>query len=64
MARVMIDCRKLPSDVVCTLTVAGTEEEVLAVSAAHAVAVHGEVDGPELQDMLRGALEPAEPAMA
>jgi len=60
----MIDCRKLPSDVGCTLTVAGTEEEVLPVSTAHAVAVHGEVDGPELQEMLRSAMEPAEAAMA
>jgi len=64
MARVMIDCRKVPSDVGCTLTVAGTAEEVLSVSTAHAIAVHGEVDGPELQELLRGALEPAELSMA
>jgi len=60
----MIDCRKVPSEIGCTLTVAGTEEEVLAVSTAHAIAVHGEVDGPELQEMLRSALEPAEMSLA
>ena len=64
MSRVMIDCRKVPSEIGCTLTVAGTEEEVLAVSTAHAIAVHGEVDGPELQEMLRSALEPAEMSLA
>ncbi|MBP2414515.1 hypothetical protein JOF48_003314 [Arthrobacter stackebrandtii] len=64
MSRVMIDCRKVPSDIGCTLTVAGTEEEVLTVSTAHAIATHGEVDGPELQEMLRSALEPAEMSLA
>lgn len=64
MSRVMIDCRKVPSEVGCTLTVAGTEDEVMTVSTAHAITVHGEADGPELQALLRGSLEPAEPSMA
>jgi len=64
VARVMIDCRKVPSDIGCTLTIAGTEEEVLDAAAAHAVARHGHEDTPELREMLRQGLESAEPALA
>jgi len=64
MARKMIDCRKVPSDIGCTLTIAGTEEEVLDAATAHAVAAHGHEDTPELRDMLRAGLETAEPALA
>jgi hypothetical protein len=64
MARYMIDCRKVPSENGCTLTIAGTEEEVLDAAAAHAVAQHGHEATPELRETLRGALEPAEPSLA
>ncbi|HEV7727260.1 MAG: hypothetical protein JWQ26_2085 [Modestobacter sp.] len=64
MARKMIDCRKVPSDNNCTLTIAGQEEEVLDAATAHAVAKHGHDDTPELREMLRGGLTDAEPAMA
>jgi predicted small metal-binding protein len=64
MTRYMIDCRKVPSENNCTLTIAGTEDEVLAAAAEHAVAAHGHDGTPELRDMLRGALEPAEPSLA
>ena len=64
MARKMIDCRKVPSETNCTLTIAGTEDEVLDAAAAHAVAMHGHEDTPDLREMLRGSLEPAEPALA
>jgi predicted small metal-binding protein len=64
MARKMIDCRQVPSDIHCTLTIAGQEEEVLDAATAHAVAKHGHPDTPELREMLRGALADAEPAMA
>ncbi|MCW2509743.1 MAG: hypothetical protein JWR28_1143 [Modestobacter sp.] len=64
MARKMIDCRKVPSDNNCTLTIAGQEEEVLDAATAHAVAKHGHEDTPELREMLRGGLTDAEPAMA
>ena len=63
MTRKMIDCRKVPSEIGCTLTIAGTEEEVLDAAAAHAVAKHGHEDTPELRDMLRAGLETAEPAL-
>ncbi len=64
MGRKMIDCRKVPSEISCTLTIAGTEEEVLDAAVAHAVARHGHADTPELREMLRNGLEAAEPALA
>ena len=63
MARKMIDCRKVPNEVGCTLTIAGQEQEVLEAAAVHAVAVHGHADTPELRNMIRSGLEDAEPAM-
>jgi predicted small metal-binding protein len=63
MARKMIDCRKVPNEVGCTLTIAGEEPEVMEAAAAHAVAVHGHEDTPELRDMIRSGLEEAEPAL-
>ena len=63
MARKMIDCRKVPNEIGCTLTIAGNEEEVLDAAAAHAVDKHGHQDTPELREMLRGGLETAEPSM-
>jgi hypothetical protein len=57
MDRKMIDCRKVPSENNCSLSIAGTEDEVLDAAAAHAVAKHGHQDTPELRDMLRGGLE-------
>jgi predicted small metal-binding protein len=64
MARKMIDCRKTPSESGCTLTIAGEEEEVLDAATAHAVTTHGHSETPELREMLRGSLEPAESALA
>ncbi len=64
MGRKMIDCRAVPNDVGCTLTIAGTEDEVLETAAAHAVAVHGHADSPELREMLRAGLQDAEPSLA
>jgi hypothetical protein len=64
MARKMIDCRAVPNDIGCTLTIAGTEDEVLDAATAHAVAKHGHEDTPELREMLRAGLVPAEPALA
>jgi predicted small metal-binding protein len=64
MARKMIDCRKVPNEIGCTLTIAGQEDEVLEAAVAHAVARHGHQDTPELRDMIRTGLEDAEPALA
>jgi predicted small metal-binding protein len=64
MARKMVDCRSMPSEINCTLTIAGEEQEVLDAATAHAVAKHGHDDTPELREQLRGSLQDAEPAMA
>ncbi len=56
MARKMIDCRMFPSESNCSLTITGTEEEVLKAAREHAVSSHGHADGPELVAALRGAL--------
>jgi hypothetical protein len=60
--RKMIDCRRMPSERNCSLTIAGTEEEVLAVAVRHAVEEHGHPNTPELREQLRQGLidEPAE----
>jgi predicted small metal-binding protein len=64
MARKMVDCRKVPSEIGCTLTIAGREDEVLEAAVTHAVAQHGDEDTPELRDMIRSSMEDAEPAHA
>ena len=64
MARKMLDCRKMPSENNCSLTIAGTEDEVLDAATAHAIARHGHEDTPDLREMLRSGLTDAEPAMA
>jgi predicted small metal-binding protein len=64
MSRKMIDCRAVPSEIGCTLAIAGQEAEVLDAAVAHAIAKHGHADTPDLREMLRGALVDAEPALA
>ena len=64
MPRKMLDCRSVPSENHCTLTIAGTEDEVLDVAVAHAVSAHGHQNSPELREMLRQGLTDAEPALA
>jgi uncharacterized protein DUF1059 len=64
MARMMIDCRQLPSDLNCTLTIAGEADDVLDAAVLHAVDKHGHANTPELREQLRGVLQDAEPAMA
>lgn len=55
----VMDCGKVPSDTGCTLVLTGRESEVLDAAVAHAVAVHGHEDTPELHATLRGLLEDA-----
>jgi len=64
MPRQLLDCRQVPSESGCTLTLAGEEDEVLDAGAAHAVAVHGHTDGDELRAGLRAALRDAPDATA
>jgi hypothetical protein len=55
--RKVADCRQFPSDNDCSLTIAGTEDEVLAAATQHAVSAHGHADTPELREQVRGMLK-------
>jgi hypothetical protein len=57
MTRKVADCRDFPSETACTLTISGTEMEVLQAAAEHAVSTHGHVDGPELRAQIRAMLK-------
>jgi uncharacterized protein DUF1059 len=54
--RKVADCRRFPSENNCSLTITGTEDEVLTVAVRHAVLDHGHTDTPELREQLRGML--------
>ena len=60
MGRMMADCRRWPSDINCSLTIIGEEDEVVEAASQHAVSAHGHEDTPELREQTRGFLEPAE----
>jgi hypothetical protein len=64
MSRKMVDCRKVPSDINCTLAIAGTEDEVLDAAVAHAVSKHGHEDTPELRQLIASGMEDVAPALA
>jgi hypothetical protein len=58
MSRMTIDCRSVPSESGCSLSMSGEEDEVMRAATAHAVDVHGHTDGEELQAALRASLVP------
>jgi len=55
--RKVADCRQYPSEKNCTLTIAGTEEEVLTVAVRHAIQEHGHEDTPELRKQIQALLK-------
>ncbi len=55
--RKVADCRQFPSEKNCTLTIAGTEEEVMTVAVWHAVQSHGHKDTSELRQQIRSMLK-------
>jgi predicted small metal-binding protein len=55
-ARKIVDCREFPSESQCSLTIAGTEAEVLKAATEHAVSSHGHTAGPDLVNALRSSL--------
>jgi len=59
MTRKTADCRGLPSESGCTLTISGEEDEVVRAAAIHAADVHGHTDGPELREQIRSMLTDA-----
>ncbi len=60
MARVMADCRRWPSDINCSLTIIGEEDEVVQAAAEHASSAHGHEDSQEMREQIRQFLEPAD----
>ena len=57
MTRKVADCREMPSESGCTLTISGEEDEVVRAAAEHAVSVHGHEDSAELRGMIREGLK-------
>jgi hypothetical protein len=55
--RKVIDCRRFPSDKACTITISGTEDEVLDLAVLHATTVHGHANTPELREQIRTMLQ-------
>ncbi|MDX2919870.1 MULTISPECIES: DUF1059 domain-containing protein [Streptomyces] len=60
MTRKTADCRNYPSEMNCTLTLTGEEDEVVRAASEHAASVHGHEDGPVLREQIRGMLEDAD----
>jgi hypothetical protein len=56
--RMVADCREMPSEKNCSLTIVGTEAEVIAVAMRHAVEEHGHANSPALRDEIRKHLRP------
>ena len=56
MTRKVADCRLMPSEKGCSLTITGTEDEVMRVAVWHAVNDHGHKDTPELREQIKGML--------
>lgn len=54
--RKVADCRLFPSESHCSLTITGTEEEVVRAAAEHSVSVHGHEDTPQLREEIRAML--------
>ena len=57
MARKMADCRRFESEINCSLTIIGEEDEVVEAAAQHAASAHGHADTPELREQVRAMLE-------
>ena len=54
--RKIADCRKFPSEKNCSVTIAGTEAEVIPLAVHHAVVDHGHGDTPELREDVKKML--------
>ena len=55
--RKVADCRLMPSENNCTLTISGSEEEVVKAASEHAASSHGHQNTPELQEQIRAMLK-------
>ena len=59
--RYKVDCRKYPSDLACTVTIAGAIDEVIELGWLHAKVhhAHKDVEEKELKDWIRNNAEAA-----
>jgi len=64
MARKCIDCSQFASFHNCTVTISGSEEEVLDLAVIHAVVSHGHDNPYELRQQLRPLLQDLPDAMS
>ena len=63
MTRKYIDCREIPGESRCTVTVAADSEQAsVAVALQHAVARHGRQDTPKLRQQLTAAINIGAPS--
>lgn len=62
--RKVVDCRLYPSEKNCTLTISGTEDEVIQAATEHAISTHGHEDKPELREQIRSIMIDEKPAEA
>ena len=51
--RKKVDCRLHPSEKGCTLSIEGTEAEVIEAATQHAVTAHGHTNSPELRETIK-----------
>jgi predicted small metal-binding protein len=58
--RKVVDCRLYPSEKGCTLSIEGTEEEVIEASVNHAVIAHGHTNSPELREKIKSLMKDVE----
>jgi predicted small metal-binding protein len=62
MTRKYIDCREVPSETNCSITIAAdSDKELMDAAVQHAVAVHGHQDTPEFRQQLKGAFHEGRP---
>ena len=55
--RYVADCRQFPSEINCTLTISGREDEVLSAAVDHAVSAHKHERTSELREQVRQMLK-------
>lgn len=56
MARMMVDCREMPSESNCSLRIEGDADEVLQAAVQHDVEVHGHEDTPEFREAVKASM--------
>jgi predicted small metal-binding protein len=58
--RKVVDCRLHPSEKNCTLSIEGTEAEVLEAATQHAITAHGHTNSPELREQIKTIMKDAD----